>query len=89
MSSSNATENFPELDVDQNSLSQKKKPILNLDSAAQQQSSNPNGFNPIGDVDLNNFDSYGLSMDEINLLYSPTYEISPSDLHLNLKNGGN
>ena len=37
----------------------------------------------IDGIDPNGFDGYGLSLDELNLLYSPTFEISPSEFNMN------
>lgn len=76
---------------------QKKKPAVNLnlqtDASITQNVvpamnsleliCNASNMQGIDGIDPNGFDGYGLSLDELNLLYSPTFEISPSEFNLN------
>jgi hypothetical protein len=81
----------------QTQQSLKKKPVVNLNLQTDptithnvvpainslESSSNQNNMQGIDGIDPNGFDGYGLSLDELNLLYSPTFDISPSEFNMN------
>ena len=81
----------------QTQQSLKKKPVVNLNlqtdptithnvvpaTNSLESSSNQNNMQGIDGIDPNGFDGYGLSLDELNLLYSPTFDISPSEFNMN------
>jgi len=65
---------------------------LNLSSDLQMNSSLANAIQSLSSSNTNrgneedstNFDSFGLSMEEINVLYSPTCEFTPAEFNLHL-----
>ena len=83
--------------IQQTQQSLKKKPVVNLNLQTDptvtqnvvpainslESSSNQNNMQGIDGIDPNGFDGYGLSLDELNLLYSPTFDISPSEFNMN------